>query len=230
MNTADQVVLFDLDGTLVDSVEQISRTLNQARSDFGFSPQPQSFYENLVGLPVSELLSDLTVSSEILDELVAHFRKLLVLDIQRGSVVIFPGVIELFQLLESRRIDLAVATSKPTAIAQEVIRCSNLSQFVIHVQGTDSFLPKPDPEVILRVLAKFDGKPSFMVGDRTEDVMAAKRAGIAGVGIAASAHSEEELKNAGAKATFKSFMDFYRAVEIDVSLVQKIPNSSLQSR
>jgi phosphoglycolate phosphatase len=229
VGTFEQVAIFDLDGTLVDSVEQISRNLNQARSDFGFSAQPQSFYENLVGLPVSELLSDLTTSSEILSELVTHFRELLVLDIKRGNVVIFPGVIELFKLLESRRIHLAVATSKPTAIAQEVIWSSNLSQFAIHVQGTDNFLPKPDPAVILRVLAKFTGKSSFMVGDRTEDVLAAKRAGIAGVGIAASAHSEEELKNAGAKVTFKSFMDFYRAVEIDVSLVKKIPNSSLQS-
>lgn len=219
MNPANQVALFDLDGTLVDSVEQISRTLNQARSDFGFPPQPQSFYESSIGLPLSDLLSDLTASSEIQRNLATHFRKLLVLDIQRGNVEIFPGVIELFKLLESRQICLAVATSKPTVIAQEVIRCSNLSQFAIHVQGTDNFLPKPDPTVILRVLARFNGRSSFMVGDRTEDIVAAKVAGIPGVGIAASAHSEEELKKAGAKVTFKSIMDFYRAAELSVGLV-----------
>jgi phosphoglycolate phosphatase len=221
--TIRQVILFDLDGTLVDSVEQISRNLNQARADFGFSTQSLGFYERLIGLPVGELLSDLKIRSDVQLDLVAHFRRLLLLDIQGGNIKIYPGVIELLRLLEKMEIQLAVATSKPSSIAEEVIRCSALSQFNIHVQGTDNFSPKPDPTVILRILAEFEGKPSFMVGDRTEDVVAAKRAGISAIGIAASAHTVENLKDAGAKATFKSFLHFYESVKGDVSLVRKIP-------
>ena len=222
MTNVDQLVIFDLDGTLVDSVEQISRILNLARMDFGVPPQPQWFYEELIGLPVKELLSDLTIDSITRDNLIAHFRALLILDIQKGNVEIYPGVIELLQLLEHMQIGVAIATSKPTKIAKEVVRCSTLSKFSIYVQGTDDFPPKPDPTVILRVITQFEGRASLMVGDRTEDVIAAKRASIGAIGIAASAHSEAQLTDVGAAQTFKSILHFYEAIKDDASLEQKL--------
>ena len=223
MGTFELVAIFDLDGTLVDSVEQISRNLNEARIEFGFPAKPQEFYEALIGLPVHDLLSDLTTTPLVLNELVTHFRKLLVLDIQKGNIAIYPGVIELFQLLEGMHIQLAIATSKPTNIALEVIRCSALSSFNVHIQGTDGFPPKPDPAVIRRVLANFEYKKAFMVGDRVEDVIAAHRAGISSIGIAASTHTEVDLKMAGAWQTFNSFEEFYFAVRGDLSLMRKVP-------
>jgi len=206
----DQIAIFDLDGTLVDSVNQIAECLNRARVDFGFSPKPINYYKKLVGLPVYDLLSDIPVSGENLDKLIVRFRKYLTLDIQNGNNVLFPGVIEVLNLFLNMNIGLAIATSKPTEIAAEVVKHTMIKGFNVHVQGTDQFPPKPDPEVILRVLRLYPGVPSFMVGDRTEDVHAARSAKIPCIGIAAGAHSESELKEAGASLTFESFQDFYQ--------------------
>jgi len=123
------------------------------------------------------------------------------------------------------QIGLAVATSKPTKVATEVIKHSFLRDFEFHVQGTDDFPPKPDPEVIYRVLRHFPSIPSFMIGDRTEDIYSAKSAGISAIGIASSAHSEDDLKDAGAKFAFKTFQDFCNHLRADVNLIPKLSRS-----
>jgi phosphoglycolate phosphatase len=223
MGSHTQIAIFDLDGTLVDSVKQIAVNLNKARLDFGFPAQPLTFYQDLVGLPVSELLSDIELSEEDFTDLVKHFRSYLVRNIQQGQNLVFAGVLDTFKLFASMRVGLAVATSKPTKVAIEVVKYSPLGEFDIYVQGTDDFPPKPDPEVILRVLSHFRATPSFMVGDRMEDIYAARAADIPAIGIASSAHSEANLMDAGATFTFKTFEGFYQRLKSDVTL---IPNLS----
>lgn len=61
MPASRAVVVFDLDGTLVDSVRQIGKNLNRARIDFNYGSLPQTFYDGNVGLPVELLNSDLKV-------------------------------------------------------------------------------------------------------------------------------------------------------------------------
>jgi len=217
-----QIAIFDLDGTLVDSVEQIAQNLNKARRDFGFPTQPISYYEQLVGLPVNELLSDIEISKERFTDLVTQFRKYLLEDIETGNNLVFPGVLETLELFSGMHLGLAIATSKPTKVAVEVIKHSSLADFDLYVQGTDDFPPKPDPEVILRVLRHFAETPSFMVGDRTEDIFAAQLASLPAIGIASSAHSESDLKDAGATLTFETFQSFYNHVKADVSLIPKL--------
>lgn len=220
-----QIAIFDLDGTLVDSAEQIALSLNKARHDFGFPIQPISYYEKLVGLPVNELLADIEISKECSLELIAHFRKYLVEDIQAGNNLVFSGVLGTLELFSNMHLGLAIATSKPTNVAIEVIKHSSLRDFDLYVQGTDDFPPKPNPEVILRVLRHFPETPSFMVGDRTEDIYAAKRAALPAIGIASSAHSESDLKDAGATLTFKTFQSFHYHLKADVSLIPKLSQS-----
>ena len=225
MRSFAQIAIFDLDGTLVDSAEQIALSLNRARHDFGFPIQPISYYQKLVGLPVHELLADIEISKEHSLDLVARFRRYLVEDIQKGNSLVFPGVLETLELFSSMQLGLAIATSKPTSLAIEVIQHSSLRNFDLHVQGTDDFPPKPDPEVILRVLRYFPETPSFMVGDRTEDICAAQRAALPAIGIASSAHSESDLKDAGATLTFKTFQSFHYHLKADVGLIPKLSQS-----
>jgi phosphoglycolate phosphatase-like HAD superfamily hydrolase len=61
-----------------------------------------------------------------------------------------------------------------------------------------------------------------MVGDRNEDVMAAKGAGVPSIGVAASAHSTEQLKSHGALLTFNSFDDFYENIHKDFDLIRRL--------
>jgi phosphoglycolate phosphatase len=218
----NQIAIFDLDGTLVDSVQQIAESLNRARIDFGYSPNPLIYYQELIGLPIYELLSDIEISRDVMSDLIVHFRDCLVQDIRNGNNIVFPGVISLLELFVDKGIGLAIATSKPTRLAIEVVRYSLLNRFKFDVQGTDDFPPKPNPEVISRIMNRLPLIPAFMVGDRKEDILAAKNAGIPGIGIAASAHSLEQLKAEGASLTFSSFNDFFKSVEKDFGQIQEL--------
>jgi phosphoglycolate phosphatase len=217
------LVIFDLDGTLVDSVMQIGRILNQSRLDLGYTVKPESYYTESLGLPLEILIGDLNISKIERDCLSSHFRSELTRDIRKGNNRLFPGVLECLEYLFHHNFVFAIATSKPTRIACEVYENSGLKQFPIHIQGTDGFPAKPNPEVINRVLAFHPGLRAIMVGDRTEDIYAARRAGIPAIGIAASAHSQLELIDVGASTAFESFEDFHLSLKFDINLLSTLP-------
>jgi phosphoglycolate phosphatase len=208
MQSHNLLAIFDLDGTLVDSSKQIGKNLNKARADFNYSILPESFYEENVGLPIDYLICDLDLSEISKFELIGRFRQYLRSEILLGENKIFPGVRNLLEFLVANGVELAIATSKPTELAICVYQSSELRNFRFTVQGTDGFPAKPDPEVIQRVLLQFPNAKALMIGDRSEDMLAAFAANISGVGIAAGAHSISVLSKAGASIAFSSMVDF----------------------
>lgn len=206
------LVIFDLDGTLVNSLEQISRSMNQARSYFGYGQLSFEKYREILGQPVQEMISDLDLDIDLENKLVLEFRRILTSDIEIQNTL-FPGVQEVLERITTDGFKLAIATTKPSHLAKLVVENSALSRFSFHVQGTDGFLPKPSPIVILECLRFFDVCEAVMIGDRVEDVLAAKAAGISSIGLGASGHSTEELRDAGALRVFKSMREFSDELE-----------------
>jgi phosphoglycolate phosphatase len=125
------------------------------------------------------------------------------------SNLCFPNVVELLSLIRTHGISTAIATSKQSLMAEKVVSNSLLNGNIDHVQGTDGFAPKPNPEVIKLCLDRFPECQAIMIGDRTEDILAAKNAGIPSIGIAQSAHSASDLQRAGATFSFQNVSDFY---------------------
>lgn len=207
--------IFDLDGTLVDSLKQIENALNITRIYFGYAATPKGQIFKKLGLPIEELLSDLDLSRDIQEEIIVHFRVELAKQISISNQL-FVGAKELLFVLRAHGIKVAVATSKPTYLAKKVIENSEVNDLVNFVQGTDNFPAKPDPEVIQRCISVIKCKNPIMIGDRTEDLEAASAAGIPSVGVAQSAHSEELLNKAGAISTFKNIDLLYRSVLISL--------------
>ena len=222
MQSDRYLAIFDLDGTLVDSVAQIGWVLNLTRSELGYITLPQSYYEDSLGLPLENLISDLKVTENEKSLLIKKFRENLLAEIRKGNNPLFDGVPEVLSFLSYKQISLAIATSKPTLIAREVYQNSELKEYKMHIQGTDGFPPKPSPEVIQHVLASFKGLRAVMIGDRTEDMAAAVNAGIPGIGIASSAHTQIDLKNAGARLTFESFLDFSQNLQSNKRMLSYI--------
>jgi len=213
MQVSRALVIFDLDGTLVDSVAQIGKILNRARKDFNYPELPHSFYNKNIGLPIEHLIADLDIPGYKKAELITRFRDHLVSDIRLGKNPVFPGVLEVVQTFMDIKVNLAIATSKPTQIAKLVYENSSLNRFPFFIQGTDGFPPKPDPEVIHRVLLNFPDTFAVMVGDRSEDMAAAVGAEISAIGIAAGAHSMETLSEAGASIVFSNFSEFAKNMD-----------------
>ncbi len=108
---------------------------------------------------------------------------------------------------------VGIATSKPGRLAKMVVRNSHLNNHVTHIQGTDGFPPKPNPEVVIRCMSALGVTCGFMVGDRVEDVVAGNSAGLLSIGIAQSHVSEEELTLAGAFETFGSISELNGSLE-----------------
>jgi len=208
--------IFDLDGTLVDSLGQIETSLNITRVNFGYEKTPKGLVFANLGLPIRELFSDLEMSQSMQDEFIDYFRTELAKQISFSNHL-FAGAVDLIMLIRNCGIRVAIATSKPTYLANRVIQNSEIKGKIDFIQGTDDFPPKPDPEVIHRCMAALKSTNVIMIGDRKEDVLAAVAAEIPAVGIAQSAHSENFLITSGAKLTFKSIGLLYESVKNSIA-------------
>lgn len=203
------LIIFDLDGTLIDSHDQIELAMNEARLDLGYDKSPTGQIFQKLGQPVGDLFFDLQLNPASQEQLIFTFRNYLNNKIELNNPC-FPSVIDLIKLFRSNEIKIAIATSKQTLMAKSVVGNSLLRGQVDYVQGTDGFAPKPSPEVIEICLNNFPGSQAIMIGDRTEDMFAAKNAGIPSIGIAQSAHSALELERAGARFAFHNIDEFYQ--------------------
>jgi HAD superfamily hydrolase (TIGR01549 family) len=214
-------IIFDLDGTLIDSKFQIAININSARTEFGFDPLPQATIYKTIGLPPENFLQDLSLTEQEKQIIIGCFRKKLSAD--AANTIIFPFVIELVKYLKQGNYLLGIATTKPTFMAESVIKNSELDGYFNCIQGTDNFLPKPNPTVILKCLGKLKSNKSVMVGDRIEDIEAAKAANILSIGVAQGHHTKELLMQHGAsyvvdnmQQLFIKFNDknFYETLEL----------------
>jgi len=195
----DVGLIFDLDGTLLDSSLTIGQAMNRTRLDCGFSILDSDAYTRLVGLPAIELLSDLNIQSHEKVAIIGMFRQNLIETLEDG-VPVFEDTVKTLKTLKSFGYDFGIATSKPTELAQRFIESSELAQFDFTVQGTDDNIFKPNPKVILNCLNKMSNQDYVMIGDRVEDVFAGNSAGILSLGISQTSHSQFQLKHAGAYA------------------------------
>ena len=213
-----KALIFDLDGTLVDSKDQIGSALNRARELFDFNPLSDQKIEELIGLPIDFFLEDLGLSTQKSLEIIAEFRRTLQISINDGNKL-FAGAFEFISLSKDKGYKTGIATSKPTYLAELVIVNSDLNNLIDVIQGTDGFPAKPDPTSIQKAMMRLDTENAIMIGDRIEDIQAAKAAGIESIGIAQSFHNKELLRDAGAKLAFDSFIELLNSDELDKLLI-----------
>jgi HAD superfamily hydrolase (TIGR01509 family) len=172
------VYLFDLDGTLLDSAEDICGAVLQTVEGAGGGPLPFEFLKGYIGFHLLDLFHDIfpRYTDAQIDALIQQYR---VHYLSRGhkSTRLYPGVMEALEVLGGRK---SIATTKGTPTTRLVLEQFGLLRFFDHVQGTDGFPCKPAPDVILRCLEAFAVQPGecLMVGDSTADMQAGRRAGV----------------------------------------------------
>lgn len=199
-----EMYLFDLDGTLIDSSDAIIKSVNRAREVCDYKSCDDESIRNRIGQPVETLFTDLKLTLDKEETLIKQFRKLLEEEILRG-VKLFDGVIDLFDLLSAGPYELGIATSKSQELSNFTVKHSRLADYKITVSGTSPARPKPYPDVILNCMPDYENTLALMIGDRTEDMLAATASGIPAVGIAQSSHNKSELLASGAKKVFDRF-------------------------
>jgi phosphoglycolate phosphatase len=216
---SDLVAIFDLDGTLVDSTHQIAEAMKSARKNLGMPELPENFIAEQLGKPIRDLIPEIDFDVDALETLIVDFRRTLKVSILKQNKV-YEGAFEIVNYLRDNGCGIAIATSKPQNLAELVIENSNLQGLIDIIQGTDGFPPKPDPEVLFRTMSRCKTKSAIMIGDRIEDVEAAKEARIPSIGIAQSAHNKQSLMASGATLVYENMAQAFKDASSILSLIK----------
>ncbi len=178
MIPAFPVYVFDVDGTLLDSAQDICGAVQQVLETTDCQPVTFDFLKGYIGLHLIDLFEDIFphYNADQIDDLIVQYRSFYPARGHRSTSV-YPGVAEALAALGGRK---ATATTKGTPTTRAVLTQFGLIQHFDHVQGTDGFPCKPAPDVILASLAALGAKPEecLMVGDSPADMEAGKRAGV----------------------------------------------------
>ncbi|MEV0383614.1 HAD family hydrolase [Nonomuraea sp. NPDC050643] len=195
--------LFDLDGTLIDSVYQHVVAWRQALSGMGIDLSVWRIHRRIGmsgGLFVSALLREtgLKLSREQIDELQSTHAE--AYEQQVGSVRPLPGAPELLAELSARRVPWAICTSGYSRTARLALGMLGLPEDTPLVTRDMVRRAKPDPDLFLAgaALVRVDPAHAMVVGDSVWDLLAARRAGALGVGLLSGGYGREELERAGA--------------------------------
>jgi phosphoglycolate phosphatase len=177
------VYLFDVDGTLVDSADDICGAIGTVLSKTTRPDVEKAFLKRYIGYHLLDLFRDLfpLKSNEEIDQLILEYRSVYP---ARGHTLtkLYPGVLETISMLPGRK---STATTKGTPTTRSILEQFGLLPYFAHVQGTDGFPCKPNPDVILRSLDVFQADPSecLMIGDSAPDMEAGRRAGVKICGV-----------------------------------------------
>lgn len=190
------VVLFDLDGTIIDPRVGFARCLGDALAAVGVHVPPDEELVAHIGPPLHETLRAYGLDADGTARATAHYRARFEQDGLTG-VFVHPGMAELLADLRTVGLRVGVATSKPWPIAREVLGSFDLLHLLDPVAGPD--LDEVDAakhRVIARALAELDDPPVrdvVMVGDRSHDVLGARHHGMDAVAVTWGIGSTEEL-------------------------------------
>lgn len=192
-------VLFDLDGTLVDSSETISASLKHALGQMGIDPGAGRELRSLIGAPLLDIFCDeYGLGPEEAERAIDLYRVHYDAQAQAGTIV-YAEVENMLQRLRLAGYRLFVATVKPTPIAEKVLADLGLHGHFDGVAGASLDSGRRDKRSIIgHALSKYGlrAEESAMVGDRDQDVYGARAHGLRSVGVTYGFGSRKELQAA----------------------------------
>ncbi len=195
-------VLFDLDGTLTDPKEGITRSAAHALEHFGIHADPETL-TCFIGPPLTETFGErYGFSDEQITVAVARFREYFE---PRGWLenVPYPGIEKTLERLQNAGLKLILATSKPERFAVRIMERFDLAKYFTHLCGAPMDERRAGKAVIVaravREAGITDLSRAVMVGDRRHDVEGARQNGLDTVGVLWGYGTREELETVGAK-------------------------------
>jgi phosphoglycolate phosphatase len=189
-----RAIVFDLDGTLVDSLPDIIGAFRDAFVEHGLAAPSEAEVRDHVGLPLETMYAAFAPAEHVA-ALSASYRRIYPLRFTRHSRP-YPGVPEALATLRERGFRLAVATTKRSEMAARLVAALGMTDALDVVQGTDGFPHKPAPDVVHRALAALDADGVWMVGDTVHDIEAGRAAGLATYAVTWGTHDAERLRAA----------------------------------
>jgi phosphoglycolate phosphatase len=186
---AGMLIIFDLDGTLIDSAKDLAISMNATREQFGMTPLDANLIYSFVGNGVAVLVRR-ALGADAPEPMVAEALRFF-LQFYRAHALehtqLYPGVREMVDGLAREGHTLAVLTNKPIRISRDILSALGFAATFPRVYGGDSFAQKkPDPIGIRTLMAETcaAAQETWMVGDSGVDIQTARNAGVRSCGVA----------------------------------------------
>ncbi|MPY26291.1 HAD-IA family hydrolase [Shewanella psychropiezotolerans] len=205
-----ELVIFDWDGTLMDSVGKIVACMQESALTLNMLMPTEQAVRDIIGLSMDEALSILhpDASALLQGEMKEVYRQQY-LQLNQTPSPLFDGVEDLLTTLNGRGYKLAVATGKARAGLNRVLIATELGGYFVASRCADEAASKPSPEMILQLLNELDVSPdkAVMIGDSIHDLNMANNAGIHAIGVDYGAHDKDKLSQAKPKVVISSPME-----------------------
>ena len=216
--TQKLTILFDLDGTLVDTAPDLMGAHNHVMKKFGYPQKSLNDIKHIAGRG-AWIMMQRTFRDEIKDEnlkkeMVKEFINYYAKNIDRGSKPI-KGVVKFLEWAKSKQILMAVCTNKQERLAVDLLKKINLSQYFEYIAGCDTFdFNKPDPRHLTNVIEIIGGdiNKSIMIGDSEVDSQSAYNAKIPFI-LVEEGYTEKNINEIPHKTLIKDFSNFEKIVE-----------------
>lgn len=198
-----RLAIFDLDGTLIDSLGDLADSTNRALADFGFPVHEEDEYRYFVGNGAKKLIERALpegtpedIQQQVYDRYAGYYRECCM-----NRTAPYSGMPELVKALRESGVKCVVASNKPDEFSKQIVNTLLGADSFDAVRGKRGDTPtKPAPDIIYALCAQLgiDINSAVMIGDSDVDVMTAHNAGIGCIGCTWGFRGEDELRQAGA--------------------------------
>ncbi|WP_405610807.1 HAD family hydrolase [Polaribacter sp. Asnod1-A03] len=213
-----KAVVFDLDGTLVNSIKDIADAMNVVLEKRNYPIYDYRTYKTFVGSGVRSLVVKALPSEspqkeeveECLKEMMQVYRECCI-----NKTVPYAGALELLEQLKAKNLQLCILSNKEDTLTKKVASVL-LPDYLHPVLGLkEEALKKPNPKVALQICETLNVKPeeTIFVGDTDVDILVAKNANMLPVGVTWGFRDEKELIKAGAVHMLKHPLDLIKIIE-----------------
>lgn len=200
-----KLVIFDLDGTLLNTITDLAISTNHALSQYGFPEHELSAYPYFVGNGINKLIERALPDCERNGKRILQMRKDFIAHYEihkTDRTAPYPGIPELLDSLHNRHIGIAVASNKYHQGTEELVRhYFNTIPFQAVFGQREGVPAKPDPEVVRQILTLTGTAPenALYVGDSGVDMQTANNSNVTAVGVTWGFRPKQELEDNGAR-------------------------------
>jgi phosphoglycolate phosphatase len=198
-----RAAIFDLDGTLIDSLKDIALCCNEVLKELDIAEHPLPKYSEFVGDGAYVLIKNALPSStpdELIQKALGRFKDIYENNIYENTKA-YEQIDELLKRLEDENIPVAILSNKPHKFTLKYAERIFKGYGFVEVFGQREDIPiKPDPQAALEISRIMDIEPSdiYFIGDTATDMKTAKNAGMKAIGVLWGFRDREELENSGA--------------------------------